>query len=99
MVLVGASAWNPKAQIINCKNKITINGPSKAMFQTRDILVQIRESVPLTNGSGSCCSVSDLYDANKKFICSQFFAYYFFKVHLHQSSKIKGHKTVETKFL
>jgi hypothetical protein len=33
--------------------------------------------------------VSDVQDANKKYI---FFAYYFLKVQLHYSSKIKSHK-------
>jgi hypothetical protein len=36
--------------------------------------------------------VSDLQDANKTI-----FAYYFFKVHLYHSSKIKSHKEVEIK--
>ncbi len=36
--------------------------------------------------------VSDLQDANKTI-----FAYYFLKVHLHHSAKIKNHKEVEIK--
>jgi hypothetical protein len=45
--------------------------------------------------------VRDLQDTggtNKKLLFfSSFFAYYFLKAHLHHSSKIKGHETVEIK--
>jgi hypothetical protein len=48
--------------------------------------------VPLTNGSGSgpALFVSDLQDAKK-------IAYYFLKVYLNHSSKIKRHKEVTKK--
>jgi hypothetical protein len=73
-----------------------------AAFWLRDILFQIRGSVPLANGSrsgsGSDLSlfVSELQDGSKKYFSSPF-AYYFLKVHLHHSSKMKSHKTVEIK--
>ncbi len=41
--------------------------------------------------------VSDLQDANQKIFFRSFFAYYFLKVHLHRSSKIKSHKEVKNK--
>jgi hypothetical protein len=38
----------------------------KAVLRIHDILVWIRRSMPLTDGSGSCYFVIDLQDANKK---------------------------------
>jgi hypothetical protein len=39
--------------------------------------------------------INDPQDAYKKYFFSQlFFAYYFLKIHLHHSSKVKGHKEV-----
>jgi hypothetical protein len=59
------------------------------VLRIRHILVWFgSESAPLTNWSGSCYFVSDLYDGNKKLF--KFFAYYFLKLHLHNFSKIKS---------
>ncbi len=61
----------------------------QSVFWIRDILVQIRirGSVPLTNESGSWFFVSDTPIKNQIFV-----AFFFLKVHLHHSSKIKSHK-------
>jgi hypothetical protein len=64
-------------------------------MRIHDILVRIRGSMPLTNGSGSdpATFVIDLQDANKTLICKKIFsAYYFLKVHLHHFSKIRRQK-------
>jgi hypothetical protein len=43
--------------------------------------------------------ISDSVDANKKyFFPIVFIAYFFFKVHLHHSSKIKSHKEVTKQY-
>jgi hypothetical protein len=55
-------------------------------------------SVTSWHGSGSqepAFFVSDLQDTNNNKIFLVFWAYYFLKVHLHQSSKIKSHKEVD----
>jgi hypothetical protein len=65
----------------------------KSVLRMDDILVWIRirihGSMPLTNGSGF-----DLQDASKKnkFLDTIFYAYYFWKLHLHHFSKIKSQK-------
>jgi hypothetical protein len=41
--------------------------------------------------------VIDLQDAKTNFFLSKFFANYYLKEHLHHSSQIKSHKTVEIK--
>ena len=38
---------------------------------------------------------SDLHEVHKKLVFSNFFAYYFSKVHLHHFSKIKSHEEVK----
>ncbi len=59
-----------------------------SLFWIRDNLVQTRirinGSLQMTYGSGSCCGSCSFLQ----------FAYYFLKVHLHYSSKIKSHKEV-----
>ncbi len=79
-----------------------------AVFKIRDILVririririQVRGSVSLTNRSGSAsgsCSFRQWPSSRlQKIIFSIFFAYFFLKVYLHPSSKIKIHKEVTT---
>ncbi len=67
------------------------------VFRIRDILVRIRGSIPLTNGSGSGSGsgswfVSDHQDANKKYFFPSFLL--FLKVHLHHSSNIKSHQEI-----
>jgi hypothetical protein len=60
------------------------------------ILIWIRKSVPMTNGSGFCYFrhwPSRCQTKNNFFILS-FSAYYFLKVYLHYFSKIKSHKEV-----
>jgi len=56
-----------------------------AVLRIRDIMVWIRGSVPLINGSasgtGSGSCYFDLQDANKKLTFLSFSAHYFLKVH------------------
>ncbi len=64
------------------------------MLCIRDILVRIRiRTQSLGHGSGfesgSCSFISGFQDANKKLAFLRFFAYCFFKAHLHQFSKRK----------
>jgi hypothetical protein len=75
----------------------------QSAIRIRDILVRIRirGSVPLTQDpdptQDPALFVSELQDANKKLFFSPFFAYYFWKVHLRHSLKIKSHTEVTKK--
>jgi hypothetical protein len=92
------SSWN-----------MSCTGEKPKVLRVRDILVRIRifGSVAVTNGSADADTdtdpdaapdpavfVIDLQDVNKKLIKESFFAYYFLKVHLRHSSKIKSKKEV-----
>jgi hypothetical protein len=72
---------------------ITGLGTGEPVLRTRDILVRIRGSVPLTNGSGSCyfrhCP-SRRQQKDKKILLITLL----FKVHLHHLSKIKSQQEV-----
>ncbi len=59
------------------------------------VRIQISRSEPLTEGSGSksCLFRQWLTSSLKKHIFSNFFVYYFLKVHLHPSSKIKSQRS------
>jgi hypothetical protein len=99
MVLVVASTWNPNAQIINCKNKITINDLVKSNVPNPWHIGTDPESVLLTNGSGSYCSVT--FKTPQKIICSQIFLLITFSRYIYiilpRLKVIKGHKIVELK--
>ncbi len=60
------------------------------------VRIRIRGPVPQTNGSGpGSCSFRQWPSRHQqKVIFSCFFTYYFLKMHLHHSSKIKSHKEV-----
>jgi hypothetical protein len=71
------------------------------MFRIHDILVwiriQIRRSMPLTNGSGSCyfCHWPSRCQQKTNFLTQFFLLSYFLKVHLHYFSKIKSQKELQ----
>jgi hypothetical protein len=90
IVLQRAASLDPL--LVN--GKFTHKSWFRSVLRIRDILVriQIRGSVPLTNGSGSAPAifVIDLQDGNKKqFSFPCFSAYYFSKVHSHHIFKDK----------
>jgi hypothetical protein len=96
----GPTAGRPAAQLVFAH--LSKKSLVAAMMWIRDILmrIRIRGSVLLTYGSrfgsGSCFFRQWLTRCNKKYLFKTCFAYYFMKVHEHQSSKIKIKKEVKT---
>jgi hypothetical protein len=58
------------------------------------MLVRIRKSIPLTNGSGAAIFVTFKMATKNYFFLLSFLVYYFLKLYLHNFSKIKSHREV-----
>ncbi len=104
---VNSLGWSPATGYLSLGRSYSSPGVSylfkwvvfSAVLRIHDILVRIRGSMPLTNGSGSGSWIGSCYFCYWPSRCQQktnfflsFSAYFFLKVNLHHFSKIKNQK-------